>query len=131
MTSEQRDRDLYTRFAKSNGEWLAISTNVTAEQIGRHSVEPEWGEESIAWVRNEDAVRAADPLRAMLPEVVEAIPADIGERMDRLYAAARHLDDPSMQVRVEVELPWFLDRMGPLLTKLRTLTQTEGGADDE
>ena len=125
MTSEQRDRDLYTRFAKSNGEWLAISTNVTAEQVGRHSVEPEWGEESIAWVRNEDAVRAADPLRAMLPEVVEALELAHDEAQD-LFAT---LSDERVQQYGPTHA-LAVGRIARTLTKLRALTHTEGGTDD-
>ena len=68
---------------------------------------------------------AADPLRAMLPEVVEALELAHDEAQD-LFAT---LSDERVQQYGPTHA-LAVGRIARTLTKLRALTHTEGGTDD-
>ena len=102
MTSEQRD--------PREAVLLEMQDRIAATFLGLGRDDPPTPTETL------EALDAADPLRAILPEAVDAL--------EWIQALTGHMDS----TEEEVTEAWKLSKA--LLTKLRALTATEGGTDD-
>ena len=114
MTSEQRDpREAWDDDLKA--AWSVVEEAAEGSPLYNGTV-------YCAMKELRSRLNAADPLRAILPEVVEALE----QAETSLTAVGVH----SVQHEMGMDARQVAPELRALLTRLRALTATEGGTDD-